>query len=479
MTALLWALPDFLAAIKGRPFGLPPKPITGVSIDSRSIDEGDAFFAIKGDRLDGHEFARPALARGASLAVVAQSRLASFGALQAPLVVVDDVMKALGGLAGAARARSEAKIIAVTGSAGKTTTKDMLRLALSRSGATHAAPASFNNHWGVPLTLSRMPQDAAFGVFEIGMNHAGEITPLTKLVRPHVAIITTIEPVHLGAFSSVEDIARAKAEIFAGIEPGGAAILNRDNPHFALLARLAKEAGVAHVVSFGRHPDADAKLGDVTLGPAGSEILAEIDGEDIVYELGIAGEHMALNSLAVLAAVQAVGADVAAAAESLAEFSAGAGRGRRVLLKLPRGSAILIDEAYNANPASMIAALDVLSRVEPHEQGRRVAILGDMLELGANEAEMHAALAEPIEAASVDCVHLVGDAMSALWEALPPERRGVYAQSVDELAAMIADDIVSGDVIMVKGSNGIRLGQLVETLRQKFGVDAGPAPGDG
>jgi UDP-N-acetylmuramoyl-tripeptide--D-alanyl-D-alanine ligase len=477
MTEPLWTLPGLVEASGGRPLGPPPKPITGLSIDSRTIREGDAFLAIKGEHFDGHDFVRPALAHGAALAVVSQNRLVALGALKGPFVVVDDVTDALRALAIAARARSPAKVIAVTGSAGKTTAKDMLKLALAASGEVHAAAASYNNYWGVPLTLARMPASAAFGVFEIGMNHPGEIRPLTKLVRPHAAIVTTVDAVHLGAFANVEQIARAKGEIFEGFVNGGAAILNRDNPHFDLLAKLAREAGAERVIGFGRHPDADARLEDLELKAGGSAIRARIDGRPIVYELGAAGEHMAANSLAVLAAAAVAGADVDRAAESFAEFSAGKGRGRRILLKLPAGSAILVDESYNANPASMRAALGVLSRVEPREDGRRIAVLGDMLELGVNEAEMHAALAEPIAEAAVDCVHLVGPVMASLWEALPPARRGVYAQTVAELTPRIAGAIAPGDVIMVKGSNGIRLGDLVEELTKRFGVDAELAAG--
>jgi UDP-N-acetylmuramoyl-tripeptide--D-alanyl-D-alanine ligase len=477
MTKPLWTLANLLEATGGRPLGPTPKPITGLSIDSRTIREGDAFLAIKGDHFDGHDFVRPALAHGAALAVVSQNRLVSLGALKGPFVVVDDVTDALRALAVAARARSAAKVIAVTGSAGKTTTKDMLKLALAPSGEVHAAAASYNNHWGVPLTLARMPVSAVFGAFEIGMNHRGEIRPLTALVRPHAAIVTTVDAVHLGAFADVEQIARAKAEIFEGLEDNGAAILNRDNPYFELLAKLARDAGAKRVIGFGRHQDADARLEKLELKAGGSAIAARIDGRRIAYELGAAGEHMAANSLAVLAAAIFVGADVGPAADALAEFSAGKGRGRRILLKLPAGSAILVDESYNANPASMRAALGVLSRVEPREDGRRIAVLGDMLELGAMEADMHAALAQPIAEAAVDCVHLVGPVMAALWEALPPARRGVYAQTVAELTPRIAGAIAPGDVIMVKGSNGIRLGDLVEELTKRFGVDAELAAG--
>ncbi len=472
MTEPLWAFSTLLDITNGRSVGPQADSVNGISIDSRTIDEGDAFIAIRGQRLDGHDYVGAALARGAVVAIVAQEKLAGLGRIGGPLLVVDDVMKAMRRLAVAARARFSGKIVAVTGSAGKTTTKDMLRLALAPSGNVHAAPASFNNHWGVPLSLARMPDGADFGVFEIGMNHPGEITSLAAMVRPHAAIITMIAAGHLGAFAGVDEIAHAKAEIFAGIEPGGTAILNRDDRHFELLAGLARAEGVARIVGFGEHPEAEIRLLEVTLVPAGSTVQAEISGKPVGYSLSVPGAHIVANSLAVLAAVDAFGADLGAAAKALADFAAGEGRGDRTVMHLPEGSALLIDESYNANPASMRAALSVLARDEPEGRGRRVAVLGDMLELGKAELAHHAALAEPLIAASVDRVYLVGPSMAALWEVLPSDRRAVYSQAATELGSVIARDLGPGDVVMVKGSNGIQMATIVEALKRRFAAAA-------
>ncbi len=375
----LWTIDDMARAIGARRAGALPDAVTGISIDSRTIAPGQAFFAIKGDAHDGHDFVAAALRAGAGLAVVSSTKPAPS---DAPLLIVRDVLGALRRLARAARARTNAQVIAVTGSVGKTSTKEALSLALSRDGETHASVASFNNHWGVPLSLARLPTSARYAVFEIGMNHAGEITPLTKLVRPHVAVITTVEPVHLEFFASVEAIADAKAEIFTGVEPGGAAVLNRDNPHFARLARRAKRAGVQRVVSFGEDEHADARLIKCALQPESSTIEADILGARVAYKLGAPGRHQVLNSLAVLATASIVGADLALASLALADLRPAAGRGTRLKLPLHGGEALVIDESYNANPTSMRAALAVLAQAPLGRHGRRIAVLGDMLELG-------------------------------------------------------------------------------------------------
>src|SRR5215510_9867550 len=356
----LWAVEAMVAAMRAARNGPLPPSVPGISIDTRTIAPGEAFFAIKGDNRDGHDFVAAALAAGAGLAVVAAVRRDAFPADAPLLVVPDDVLEGLRALAQAARARTRAKIVAVTGSVGKTSTKEALRLTLGRNGATHASLASYNNHWGVPLSLARCPEDARFAVFEIGMNHAGEIEPLTRLVRPHVAIVTTVEPVHLEFFGSVEAIADAKAEIFLGLERDGAAVLNRDNPHFARLERSAREAGAARIVSFGEHERADARLMKCSLQPDSSTVQARILGSDVTYKLGAPGRHLVLNSLAVLATVVLLGADLALAALALAELRPASGRGARMTLELPGGAVLLIDESYNANPASMRAALALL-----------------------------------------------------------------------------------------------------------------------
>jgi UDP-N-acetylmuramoyl-tripeptide--D-alanyl-D-alanine ligase len=463
----LWTLNDMAAAIAAEKSGKLPADVSGVSIDSRSVAKGEAFFAITGDNRDGHEFVEAALKAGAGVAVIAQGQHKRFAA-DAPLLVVADVLEALRDLGRAARTRLHAKVIGITGSVGKTGTKEALRLALAPDGETHASVASYNNHWGVPLSLSRCPASAKYAVFEIGMNHAGEITPLTKLVRPHVAIVTAIEPVHLEYFGSLEKIADAKAEIFTGIEPGGSAILNRDNAQYARLTAAAKTAGIARIISFGEHAKADARLLRYSLQADCSTVEARILGLDVTYKLGAPGQHLVLNSLAVLAAVSLVGADLALAALALNQLKSATGRGARVILRMPSGSVLLIDESYNANPASMRAAIALLAQAPVGPQGRRIAVLGDMLELGRESAEMHRSLVAPIEAAGVDLVYCSGPLMHALWEALPSGRRGGYAETAAGLEPAVLDAIRDGDAVMVKGSLGSKMGPIVKALERQF-----------
>jgi UDP-N-acetylmuramoyl-tripeptide--D-alanyl-D-alanine ligase len=475
MTAL-WTTHDMAAAMHADKSGALPADITGISIDSRSLGKGEAFFAIQGDNRDGHDFVEAALQNGAALAVVARAKRAQFAA-DAPLLAVDDVLEGLRDLARAARARSQAKVIGVTGSVGKTGTKEALRLALSADGPTHASAASYNNHWGVPLSLARCPASAKYAVFEIGMNHAGEITPLSKLVRPHVAIVTAIEPVHLEYFGSLDKIADAKAEIFSGIEPGGAAVLNRDSAQYARLLAAAKAAGVSRIVSFGAHAEADARLKRHSLQPDCSTVEARILDADVTYKLGAPGRHLVLNSLGVLAAVSLVGADLALAALALDRLKAATGRGARLTLAMPGGSALLIDESYNANPASMAAAIALLGQAVIGQQGRRIAVLGDMLELGAQGETLHRGLAEPIQAAGIDLVYCSGPLMRALWQALPSNRRGGYAETAAALEPAVLDAIRQGDAVMVKGSLGSKMGPIVKALERRFPRPAAQAQG--
>jgi UDP-N-acetylmuramoyl-tripeptide--D-alanyl-D-alanine ligase len=463
----LWALDDMVAAMRAERSGTMPTAVSGVSIDSRSVAKGEAFFAIMGNNRDGHEFVEAALNGGASVAVISRDRHAQFP-IDAPLLLVSDVLESLRDLARAARTRSHAKIIGVTGSVGKTGTKEALRLALSADGETHASIASYNNHWGVPLSLARCPASAKYAVFEIGMNHAGEITPLTKLVRPHVAIVTAIEPVHLEYFGSLKKIAAAKAEIFAGVEPSGAAVINRDSPKFTQLAAAAKAVGVNRIVSFGENVKSDARLLRHSLQADSSTVQARILGADVTYKLGAPGRHLVLNSLAVLAAVSLVGADLALAALALNRLKPSTGRGARTTLQTPRGSALLIDESYNANPASMAAAIALLGQAPVGPQGRRIAVLGDMLELGKQGVALHRDLATPIEAANVDLVYCSGPLMRALWEALPSGRRGGYAETAAGLESCVLDAIRAGDAVMVKGSLGSKMGPIVKALEHQF-----------
>jgi UDP-N-acetylmuramoyl-tripeptide--D-alanyl-D-alanine ligase len=462
----LWGWNEIVSAAGGTADGTPQHAITGLSIDSRGLLDGEVFVALK-DQRDGHAFVTSAFERGASAALVEAGYARRPG--DGPLVRVADTLAALTGIARAARARlsPEAGVVAVTGSVGKTSTKEMLRACLSRLGPTHAPEKSFNNHWGVPLTLARMPAATRFGVLEIGMNHAGEITPLSRLTRPHVAIITTVEPVHLGHFSSVEGIADAKAEIVAGVEPGGVAVLNLDNPHYQRLAAAAAAVGV-DVVTFGEHPGANVRLVKCQLGTDRTDIEAECGNGRIVYSIAAPGRHMAQNSLAVIAAVEALGQDFEGtihALGALSGFGAPAGRGARETLRLPGGSILLVDESYNANPASMRAALQALALVPRATCPRRIAVLGDMLELGERSAELHASLADAVSAAGIDVVLAAGPFMKSLVDAIDPARRGAWAETSAGLADALLDIIRPGDAVMVKGSYGSRMGPLVDALR--------------
>ena len=471
MSEPLWSLDAMAAAMKAERAGNLPPDVPGLSIDTRTIKPGEAFFAIQGENRDGHEFVEAALQAGAGLAVVARRRMAAMPQ-GAPLLIADDALAGLNDLAKASRARSQAKIVAVTGSVGKTGTKEALRLVLGKQGETHASAASYNNHWGVPLSLALMPQSAKFGVFEIGMNHAGEITPLTKLVRPHVAIVTTIAPVHLEFFGTLEAIADAKAEIFLGVEPGGTAVLNADNPQFAHLKRAAQVAGVKHIVAFGESGGADAHLAKVSLQAETSTVQASILGRDVTYKLGAPGRHVVENSLAVLAAAQLLGADLALAALALADLKAPAGRGERVTLELPGGAVLLIDESYNANPVSMRAALALLGQVPMKGMGRRIAVLGDMLELGPDGAALHADLADAVTGNAVDLVFCSGPLMKSLWDALPSGRRGGYADTSAALEPEILGAIAANDAVMIKGSLGSRMSPIVKALRRRYAREA-------
>ena len=341
---------------------------TGVSIDTRTLKKGEVYIALKGDALDGHDYVEAAFKAGASAAIVKKG----FTVKSGTLVHVDDTMTALEKLGLASRARSKAKIVAVTGSAGKTGTKEMLYIVFSALGVTHASKKSFNNHWGVPLSLANMPKDAAYGIFELGMNHAGELTKLTGQVKPHIAIITTIEPVHIEFFKNAEAIADAKAEIFSSMGKDGIAILNIDNPHFARLKAHAEKAGIGKIFSFGEDEEAQARLVDCSLHADSTKVTADILGERIKYKLNIPGKHIALNSLSALTAVKAAGGNLSMAVEALKNSEPIEGRGNRILVTVAEDQPpfTIINESYNANPASMLAAFQVFAMVEPGPGGR-------------------------------------------------------------------------------------------------------------
>ena len=467
MTAL-WKTKDMIAAMNGRSIGDMPDEISDIAIDSRAAVYGDAFFAIKGDRFDGHDFITAAMVSGAAVCVVAESKLPALGKLTAPLIVVDDVLAGLEKLALAARARTNAKVIAVTGSAGKTTTKEALRHCLSAVGKVHASAASFNNHWGVPLTMARMPADADYGVFEIGMNHKGEIRNLVRFVQPDIAIITIIAAAHLGFFKSLDEIAAAKSEIFEGLVAGGTAVLNRDDSRYRLLENAAKAAGVKNILGFGENARSTFKLVRCELQPDHSNMIARIAGQDIFVKVGAPGRHIVQNALAVLGAAHEAGADIAKVAARLATLSAEKGRGERHQLEIGRGTFTLIDESYNANPASMRAALALLGAQTVSGEGRRIAVLGDMLELGRHSARLHRELAEAIAEGKIDKVFLAGSEIKVLAEALPVEFQAEYCESVAELIHNVSQQIRAGDVVMVKSSNGIGFSKLVAHLITQF-----------
>ncbi len=473
MTENLWTAFEAAAATGGALCARGGNPATwiaeewsanGVSIDTRSLKPGDIFVALR-DARDGHEFLKSAFEAGASAALVA--RAPEDAPEGAPLLVVGDTLQGLRDLAVAARMRNFGKRVAVTGSAGKTSTKEILRGVLGASGQVHAADKSFNNHWGVPLTLARLPMHADYGVFEIGMNHAGEITPLTALVRPHAAIVTTVAAAHLEFFGTVEAIAEAKAEIFTGLAPGGVAVLPFDNSHFALLKKRAEEAGAASFISFGEKDGADFQLLDYQAAGDGARLKAKIKGAVREYAAGIPGRHQAVNMLASLAAAEAVGADLDAGIAALARLVPAEGRGARSTIRAGRGEATLIDESYNANPASMAAAIGLLGAAPLAEGGRRIAVLGEMLELGPEAPALHAGLAEALVAAKVDRVYAAGQLMRHLWDRLPPAMRGLYADSAVGLVGAVEDAVGPSDVVMVKGSNASKVSAVARALSER------------
>ena len=434
---------------------------TGISLDSRSAARGDLFVAVRGPHFDGHDYVGQAFANGAAAAMVA--RVPRNVTMESPLLVVDDTPAGLYALAAAARARvrKEARVIAVTGSAGKTGTKDALARMLAETGRTHASASSHNNHWGVPLSLARMPADVAYGVFEVGMSGAGEIGPLSELLRPHVAIVTTVEAAHLGNFASMADVARAKAEVLRGLEPDGVAVLNHDNVHFDRLSAAALRHG-ARVASFGEHSASLARLQRLETLETCSTASAQVFGQAVAFKVGAPGRHLVQNALAALAAVHVVGGDLGRAALVLARLASGPGRGRRVSVEGADGSFEVIDDSYNANPASVRAALAVLNGTRPRGRGRRIAVLGDMRELGAESRRLHVALVPDL--ARVDLVYTVGSEAQALSTALPSSRRGGHALDASEAAEQVVRAVRSGDTVLVKGSNSVGMGVVVDAL---------------
>jgi len=460
MTPPLFTLDAILAATGGKASGVSATEINSISIDSRELGPDALFVAIKGDRFDGHDFVDTALETGAVAALVSRD--------EGPgRIVVPDALGGLRDLAEAARERSRAFIAGVTGSVGKTTTKEALRLVFEAAGETHASIKSFNNHWGVPLMLARMPETAQFGVFEMGMNAPDEIRPLSRLVRPHVAVITTIAPAHLEKLGSLDNIARAKAEIFEGLEPGGTAVLNADHPQINLLLELAAAAGVARVVTYGFARGVDWQITAPEMAADRSFATIVHGDETHALTLGVAGRHMLSNATAALAVGHLAGIEPETALRALAGFGAQPGRGQRLSLGPEDRPLLLIDESYNANSASMEAALEVFSTLEA-PGGRKIVVLGDMLELGEAGAAMHAGLADAVRNGGAERVYLVGKNMVALADVLPKDLLAGHYNSIGEGLDAIMGDLAYGDAIMVKGSNGVGLSRVVTEIKSRF-----------
>ena len=459
MTDLIWTADDVAGATGGRLVGSEAWSACGVSIDSRTLDPGDLFVALVGPNTDGHKYLGNAFKVGASAAIVSEE-----SEQPGPVIVVPDTLEALNALAIAARDRCRAKRLAVTGSVGKTGTKEMLRTVLSDQAPTHASAKSYNNLWGVPLTLARMPEQTQYGVFEIGMNHAGEITPLTQLVAPDVALITTVAPVHLEFFDSVDAIADAKAEIFDGLKPGGTAIINADIDQTDRLVRAAKRVPGVTVTLFGARKGADVHLSAIEDGAQGMRVTSLIHGQKVIFDLPLQGHHLAMNALAVLASVSALGGDVDKAAHSLSKVKPVKGRGVRHTVETAKGSLIVIDESYNANPTSMAAAIQTLGQQKQTSAKRCIAVLGDMLELGEDADHLHRQLADDLVRAKIDMVFLSGPHMRGLWQDLPDSMRGGYGTEAADLNTPLHDAVCDGDVIMIKGSLGSKMGPIVDHL---------------
>lgn len=449
--SVLWTSDEIEQATLGK--ASAPFDVTKLVLDSRKATPGALYFAVKGENKDGHDFIASAFENQAAAAIVHKPVEA-----KGPLLTVAHTQRALEDLARAARARSQAKVIAVTGSAGKTTTKEMLKRALSALGPTHASGASFNNHWGVPFSVASLPREAVYAVFEIGMNHFVEIRGLVPLVKPHIALITTIAPAHLEFFGNCDAIADAKSEVFEGLLPGGPALLPVDSPYCERLRLRAKQLGVTNLLTFGSAACADGRLLHYEEIETGVRVRAEILGKPVTAEIGAPGRHIASNALAALLAVAVAGGDVEAAAAALSGFAALKGRGERIKL----GGIEIIDESYNANPASMAAALSLLAKAP----GRKFAVLGDMLEMGPDGPALHAGIAAHLDAA--DHVFLCGPLMMALADVLPAGRVS-YAANSKELAPIVAAAVRDGDTLLVKGSNGSKMALVIDAVKAKVG----------
>jgi UDP-N-acetylmuramoyl-tripeptide--D-alanyl-D-alanine ligase len=446
---------------------------TGISIDSRTTEPGDLFIPISGPNFDGHNFIKNALMKGAVASIT--SRPLENISKDTNLLQVTDTVKALSEMGRGRRTRANAIVIAVTGSVGKTGVKEALGKLLSEQGQTSYSIGSYNNHFGVPLSLARLPKNADYGVFELGMNHAGELTQLSKLVSPNIAIITTVDIAHSEFFHSTDDIARAKAEIFLGLKHGGVAILNRDNQYFSLLRSAALSAGAGNIIGFGRHKESDFKLTGYTANSWGSYVNACFKDEDFKYQLSMPGQHWVYNSLAVLAAIHAAGANTHAAAKSFAKITAFKGRGQTHSIPIQDQHFELIDDSYNACPISVSAAIEVLSFLTPKFNGRRICVFGDMNELGDNSTELHNTLADKIYDAQVDFVYTVGPQMERMCDQLNSKIKVAHAERSEDLIQPLLHLIEPGDILLIKGSANLKMHKVVDYfLKFKNGLDTSP-----
>ncbi|MEM8916095.1 MAG: UDP-N-acetylmuramoyl-tripeptide--D-alanyl-D-alanine ligase [Pseudomonadota bacterium] len=458
MTAL-WTATEAARATGGAVAGA--WEATGISIDTRTLEPGDLFVPLPGENFDGHRFVPDALKSGAAACMVGHP---IDGVDAEHLLIVDSPVDGLRALARTSRSRTDAKVIGVTGSVGKTGVKEAIAHALGRQGSCHATRGNLNNHYGLPITLARMPASTNYAVLEMGMNASGEIEALSRMAQPHVAVITAVEAVHLEFFSSVAAIADAKAEIFLGLSGASTAILPRDNEHYPRLLDHARHRGAAEIVSFGRHPGAEYRLVEAIPKDTGTQVIADIRGRDIRLTLSQPGEHHAINACAVLAAIHAVGADVDAAAASMTDITPLPGRGAVTQIARAGGSFKLVDESYNAGPASMTAAIKALGLSNPDSGGRRIAVLGDMLELGEASEDLHRDLAQSIAEAGIDLVYANGPAMAHLMDVLPDAKKGGWAATSQELAPLVHEACKPGDIVLIKGSLGSRMATIVKHL---------------
>lgn len=464
---ILWFADELINALDGTLIGGTLQAANGISIDSRDVAKDDVFFAIKGDLFDGHDYAIKAAQTGAAVIVISDEKYRP-NLDNVATILVDDVLASLGRLAVAARKRCNGKIIAITGSVGKTSTKEFLRFCLEKCGRTHASIKSFNNHWGVPISLARMPRDTEYGIFEIGMNHLNEISPLVQMVMPDIAIITTIAPAHLGFFKDLAEIALAKSEIFDGMDENGIVVLNRDNEFYDFLRTKAEQKGINKIVSFGGSMKATIRLIDAKILPNFSIVKARYDNQEFEYIIGSAGMHQVQNSLGLLMIVKLLGIKLNSILSILENVELSDGRGVQSELPIDGGTFKLIDESYNANPASMVAAFSVLSAQNTVGDGKKIAIIGDMLELGDNAPQMHASLAKEIIDANLDMVMTCGKYMKYCYDSLPIEKRGAYGINSSQLAKNILNKINANDVVMVKGSLGSKMSIIISKLKENL-----------